>query len=160
MWWLFVRITLPSKIWTKWPFWQISPPFEPRMRIVNPLDATSSLRKIVVSLLQKSIRLSSCLKPCCFIISSESLQGCLPVAHFRQTWARVYESLATLKIPMITVLLSIVWWPLLDRYLLEVYLTPHSSESPCASHVLLAIKQHLVCGANSRWFSHVQKLSL
>jgi hypothetical protein len=50
---------------------------------------------------------------------------------------------------MITVFLSIIRWPLLDRYLLEVYLTPHSSESPCTSHVLLAIKEHLVYGANS-----------
>jgi hypothetical protein len=160
MWWLFVGITLPSKIWTKWPFWQISPPFEPRMRIVDPLDATSSLRKIIVSLPEKPIILYSCSKPCRFIISSESFQGCLPVAHFHQPWARVYESLATVKIPMITVLLSIIWWPLLDHYLLEVYLTPHSSDSPCASHVLLAIKEHLVCAANSHWFSHAQKLSL
>jgi hypothetical protein len=51
---------------------------------------------------------------------------------------------------MITVLLSIIRWPLLDRYLLEVYLTPHSSDSPCASHIMLAIKEHFVCGANYR----------
>jgi hypothetical protein len=50
---------------------------------------------------------------------------------------------------MITVLLLIIQWPLLDRYLLEVYLTPHSSDSSCVSHVLLAIKEHLVCGTNS-----------
>jgi hypothetical protein len=126
----------------------------------TPLDATSSLRKILVSLPQKPIKLSSCSKPCCFIISSESFQGCLPVAHFCQPWARVYESLTTLKIPMITVLLSIIRWPLLDRYLLEVYLTPHSSDSPCASHIMLAIKEHFVCGANYRWFSRARKLSL
>jgi hypothetical protein len=160
MWWFFVGITLSSKIWTKWPFWWILPSFEPRMKIVDPLDASSSLRKIVVSLPQKPIRLSSCSKHCRFIILSESFQNYLSGGHFCQPWARVYEFLVTLKIHMITMLLSIVWWPLLDRYLLEVYLTPHSSDSPCAPHVVLAIKEHLVCGANSRWFSHAQKLSL
>jgi hypothetical protein len=135
-------------------------PLEPVWESSTPLDTTSSLRKIVVSLPQKPIRLSSCSKPCRFIISSESFQDCLSVAHFRQPWASVCEALATLKIPIITVLLLIIRCPLLDHYLLEVYLTPHSSDSPCASHVLLAIKEHLVCGANSRWFSRAQKLSL
>jgi hypothetical protein len=36
-----------------------------------------------------NIRLSSCLKPCQLIVSNESFQGCLPVAHFRQPSARV-----------------------------------------------------------------------
>jgi hypothetical protein len=31
-------------------------------------------------------------------------------------------------------------WPLLGRYLFEVYLTPGSLDSPCAPHALLAIK--------------------
>jgi hypothetical protein len=60
---------------------------------------------------------------------------------------------------MIAALLSIIRWPLQSHYLVEVYLTPHSSDSPCASHVLLAIKEHLVCGANSRWFNCSQMLS-
>jgi hypothetical protein len=34
-----------------------------------------------------------------------------------------------------------------------------SFDSPCASHVLLAIKEHIVCGANSLFQSH-PKLSL
>jgi hypothetical protein len=51
-------------------------------------------------------------------------------------------------------------WPLLGRYLFEVYLAPHPLDSLCASHVLLAVKEHLVCGANSHCFSHTQKLSL
>jgi hypothetical protein len=50
-------------------------------------------------------------------------------------------------------------WPLLGHYLLEVYLTPHSLDSPCASHTLLAIMEHLVCGANSRLFDRAQLLS-
>jgi hypothetical protein len=48
----------------------------------------------------------------------------------------------------------------MGRYLLEVYLAPHSLNSPCASHVLLAIKEHLVCGVNSPCFGRAQKLSL
>jgi hypothetical protein len=31
-------------------------------------------------------------------------------------------------------------WPLLGRYLLEVYLALYPLDSPCASHALLAIK--------------------
>jgi hypothetical protein len=50
-------------------------------------------------------------------------------------------------------------WPLRGRYLLEFYLTPCSLDSPCASHSLLAIKEHLVCGANSHWFDCAQILS-
>jgi hypothetical protein len=40
-------------------------------------------------------------------------------------------------------------WLLLDCYLLEPYLEPRLLDLPCASHTLLAIKWHLVCGANS-----------
>jgi hypothetical protein len=43
--------------------------------------------------------------------------------------------------------------------LLEVYLTPHSLNSPCASHALLAIQEHLLCGANSCCFGSAQMLS-
>jgi hypothetical protein len=43
---------------------------------------------------------------------------------------------------------------------LELYLEPHPLDLPCASHALLAIMYHLVCGANSHWFSHAQLLSL
>jgi hypothetical protein len=50
-------------------------------------------------------------------------------------------------------------WPLLDCYLLELYLAPHPLDSPCASHVLLAIQEHFVCGANSCHFGHAQILS-
>jgi hypothetical protein len=42
--------------------------------------------------------------------------------------------------------------------LLEVYLVPHSLNSPCASHALLAIQGHLVCGSNSCYFGHAQML--
>jgi hypothetical protein len=35
-----------------------------------------------------------------------------------------------------------------------------SFDSPCASHALLAIQEHLVCGANSPCFGRAQKLSL
>jgi hypothetical protein len=45
-------------------------------------------------------------------------------------------------------------WPLSDYYLLELYLEPHPLDLPCVSHVLLAIKEHLVCGANSLFQSH------
>jgi hypothetical protein len=50
-------------------------------------------------------------------------------------------------------------WPLVGRYLLEVYLTPHSLNSPCASHALLATQEHLICGANSCCFGRAQILS-
>jgi hypothetical protein len=42
---------------------------------------------------------------------------------------------------------------------LELYLAPHPLDSPCASHILLAIQEHLVCGANSCCFNRVQMLS-
>jgi hypothetical protein len=42
---------------------------------------------------------------------------------------------------------------------LELYLAPHPMYSPYASHALLAIREHLVCGANSCYFGHVQLLS-
>jgi hypothetical protein len=42
---------------------------------------------------------------------------------------------------------------------LELYLAPHPLDSPCASHALLAIQEHLVCSANSYCFSHAQMLS-
>jgi hypothetical protein len=41
---------------------------------------------------------------------------------------------------------------------LELYLAPHPLDSPCASHSLLAIQEHLVCGANSCCFGHAQML--
>jgi hypothetical protein len=44
--------------------------------------------------------------------------------------------------------------------LLGVYLAVHPLDSSCASHVLLAIKEHFVCGANSHCFGHAPKLSL
>jgi hypothetical protein len=43
--------------------------------------------------------------------------------------------------------------------LLEKNLTPHSLNSPCASHALLAIQEHLVCGAHSCSFGRAQMLS-
>jgi hypothetical protein len=42
---------------------------------------------------------------------------------------------------------------------LEVYRAPHPLDLPCASHTLLAIKEHLVCGANSHWFGLAKILS-
>jgi hypothetical protein len=41
----------------------------------------------------------------------------------------------------------------------ELYLAPHPLDSPCASHALLAIQEHLVCGANSSGFGCAQMLS-
>jgi hypothetical protein len=41
---------------------------------------------------------------------------------------------------------------------LELYLAPHPLDSPCASHAMLAIQEHLVCGANSCCFSRTQML--
>jgi hypothetical protein len=38
------------------------------------------------------------------------------------------------------VVIECFWWPLLDCYLLELYLAPHPLDSPCASHVSLTIK--------------------
>jgi hypothetical protein len=42
---------------------------------------------------------------------------------------------------------------------LGLYLAPHPLDSPYASHALLAIQEHLVCGANSWCFGHAQRLS-
>jgi hypothetical protein len=42
---------------------------------------------------------------------------------------------------------------------LGLYLAPHPLDSPYASHALLAIQEHLVCGANSYCFGHAQRLS-
>jgi hypothetical protein len=42
---------------------------------------------------------------------------------------------------------------------LKLYLAPHPLDLPCASHVLLAIKEHLVCCANSHYFGRAQLLS-
>jgi hypothetical protein len=42
---------------------------------------------------------------------------------------------------------------------IELYLAPHPLDLPCVSHALLAIQEHLVCGANSCCFGHVQMLS-
>jgi hypothetical protein len=43
--------------------------------------------------------------------------------------------------------------------LLELSLEPHPLDLPCASHALLAIQEHLICGANSPCFSRAQMLS-
>jgi hypothetical protein len=155
-----MRIHFRARFWTRLPFWQISLPFEPRMRIVNSSWCNLIIEEECCFVAPKIISPSSCLKPCQLIVSSESFQGCLPVAYFCQPWARVYDSLTTLKTPMIAMLLSIVRWPLLDHYLHGVYFAHHSLDSPCASHVLLAIKEHIVCGAISHCFSRAQKLSL
>jgi hypothetical protein len=42
---------------------------------------------------------------------------------------------------------------------LELYLAPHPLDLSCASHALLAIQEHLVCGANSCGFDYTQTLS-
>jgi hypothetical protein len=42
---------------------------------------------------------------------------------------------------------------------LELHLAPHPMDSPCASHALLAIQEHLICGANSCCFGRAQMLS-
>jgi hypothetical protein len=42
---------------------------------------------------------------------------------------------------------------------LELYLAPHPLDLPCASHALLAIQEHLICGANSCCFGRAQMLS-
>jgi hypothetical protein len=42
---------------------------------------------------------------------------------------------------------------------LELYLAPHPLDLPCASHAMLAIQEHLVCGANSCGFSLAPMLS-
>jgi hypothetical protein len=50
-------------------------------------------------------------------------------------------------------------WPLIGRYLFKAHLITHPLDSPCASHALLAIQEHLIYGANSPCFSHTQMIS-
>jgi hypothetical protein len=62
---------------------------DPQMRIIK-----SALRNLIVEedccfMAPKPIKTSPCSKPCQLIILSESFQGCLSVAHFRQPWAKV-----------------------------------------------------------------------
>jgi hypothetical protein len=85
----------------------------------------------------KPIRLSSYSKSCQLVISCESFQGWLPVAHFAELepkW-RYRDSL---------VAIDHYQWPILGRYHFEAYLAPHPLDSPCASHTPLAIQEHLV----------------
>jgi hypothetical protein len=42
---------------------------------------------------------------------------------------------------------------------LGLHLAPHPLDSPYATHALLAIQEHLVCGTNSCCFGHAQRLS-
>jgi hypothetical protein len=122
------------------------------MRIVNSSWQNLIIEEDCYFIALKPIRLSSYLKPCQLIISCESLQGWLPVAHFvdlEPKW-RCSDSLVGI---------DHCQWPLIGRYLFEAYLTPHPLYSPCASHTLLAIQEHLVCGANSPCFGRAQMLS-
>jgi hypothetical protein len=122
---------------TKLPFWWISLPFESRMRIVNSAWCNLIVEEDCYFIALKPIRRSSSSKPCWLVISRESFQGWLPVAHFAELepkW-RYRDSL---------VAIDYCQWPLLDRYLVEAYLARHPLDSPCASHVLLAIPEHLV----------------
>jgi hypothetical protein len=46
------------------------------------------------------------------------------------------------------------------RYQVVIFLKPLTKlcliDTPCASHAMLAIKEHLVCGANSHCLGHAQ----
>jgi hypothetical protein len=64
-----------ARFWTKWPFWRISSPFEPHMRIVN-----SALCNLIVG------------KDCCFL--PQNLSGCplvqkLTASSFRTSLSKV-----------------------------------------------------------------------
>jgi hypothetical protein len=76
----------------------------------------------------------------------------LPVAHFLPTLNQS-EVIRDSRVAI-----DRFQWYLLGHYLLDVYLTPHPLDSPYTSHALLAIQEHLVCGANSCCFGHVQML--
>jgi hypothetical protein len=93
VWWLFVRITLPSKIWTKWSFWRISPPFEPRMRIVN-----SFWCNLIVE------------EECCFIAvktyQTVLLFKTLPLHHFEWVFPRLFAGS-----PFLSTLSKSIWIP-------------------------------------------------
>jgi hypothetical protein len=139
--------------WTKLPFWWFSPPFEPHIRIINSAWCNLIIEKDCYDIALKPIRLPSYSKPCQLVISRESFQGWLPVAHFidlEPEW-RYRDSL---------VAIDLCQWCLIGHYLFEAYLGPHPLDSACASHALLAIQEYLGCGANSPWFSRTQLLSL
>jgi hypothetical protein len=86
LWCLFVGITFLSKNFEpNCHFDGFLLPLNTVWESSTLLDATSSLRKIVVSFPQKPIRSSSSSKPCQLIVSSESFQGWLPVAPLSPT---------------------------------------------------------------------------
>jgi hypothetical protein len=153
--WLFLDgITFPNKILNQIAFWQISPPFDLPMRIVN-----STWCNLIIE------------EDCWFIIwnpSSSPLVRDFAPSSLQASLSNVVCQYSTL-LPTLSqgegtrdscVAIDRFQWPLLGHYLLEVYLAPHSLDSPCASHIMLAIKEHLVCGANSHCFGRAQKLSL
>jgi hypothetical protein len=117
----------------------------------TPLDATLSLGKIVV--------------PCLKTYQAVLLFETLLLHRFEWVFPRLLAGspfLPTLNQSEVIrdsrVAIDRFQWYLLGHYLLDVYLTPHPLDSSCASHALLAIQEHLVCGTNSCCFSCAQML--
>jgi hypothetical protein len=135
LWWLFVVITLPSKVFERnCAFWWISPPIEPVWELSTLLDAISSLWKVVGSLHWNP--------------SSSPLVRYLAASSLRASLSKVVCWYSTF-LPTLSqgdgtrdshVAIDRFQWPLLGHYPLELYLTPHPLDSPCASHALLAMK--------------------
>jgi hypothetical protein len=146
---------------TQIAFWWISPPFDRRMWIVNStcwnliieedcwfITQNPSRNSLVWNLAGLSLRVShsKVVGRCGTFVSTLSKSECIH-CNLEGT----HDS---------HVSINHFQWPLLGWYLPKVYLTPHSLDSPCAFHALLAIKEHLVCGANSHWFDRDQIKSL
>jgi hypothetical protein len=139
MWWLFVVITFLSKILNQIALladffsllisdWESS----------TPLEEISSLRKIVGSLPEAlpEILLFETLPSYRFGLAIPILF--VGMAHLCQPWARVNVYFATFNSTRdCHVAIDQFQWPLLSRYLLGLYLAPHSMGSPRASALTL-----------------------
>jgi hypothetical protein len=140
MWWFLDGITLLSKILNQIAFLvdfsSLQPPNENRqLRLMKPYH----WGRLLVHY-PKPFQKSSCLKPCRVIASSKPFEGCLSIWHIfanleqewrypLQPWRYCDSRIAKDRFQ----------WPLLGRYLLEVYLALHPLDSPCAYHAPLAI---------------------
>jgi hypothetical protein len=150
-----------QKFWTNLHLWQIS--------FLRMLRASRSKTWVIYSLI-KSFR--CCIQYHAFLLNPLKFDGiasshfCIAPYHMHHLTsafitlsksASIWCNLECILYNLIAI--ECFRWPLLDCYPLELYLAPHPLDSPCASHALLAIQEHLVCGANSCCFGRTQILS-
>jgi hypothetical protein len=150
-----------QKFWTKLPLWQISFSSNVESFLLKnlgdlPFDQVILMLYLVSSILTQSTKIWRY----CIIaflhctIPYASSRKC--VYNLERECKYLVQSYMYPIQPCCHRMLSLASSGLLP---LELYLAPHPLDLPCASHVMLAIKEHLVCGASSRWFGHAEMLS-